>query len=169
MFYKNFLLAMKWLLNMLNKAKSPLMDNSDSSISEEYLYILLESQPKEIDDNKERYPSPCDTIEKIKKGEVDNPSTSSQTSISTPAKKRKIKDSDKIPLQKKLALAIGAAPLALPLVTATVFITLFLLDVVLLEPKYSSLVLLLGRSFDAVSDPLVGFLVNKTQRKGNLQ
>ena len=57
----------------------------------------------------------------------------------------------------------------MPIVSATVFITLFLLDVVLLKPKYSSLVLLLGRSFDAISDPVVGFLVNKTQRRGQLK
>ena len=94
---------------------------------------------------------------------------SSQVSIVESSKKKqnpKTPPSDIIPLGRKLALAMGAAPLSLPIVSATVFITLFLLDVVLLKPRYNSIVLLVGRSFDAISDPVVGFLVNKTQRKG---
>ena len=101
-------------------------------------------------------------------GDVSAEHSSSHTSVNKRATQTVTSPEDVIPLGRKLALAVGAAPLSLPIVSATVFITLFLLDVCLLKPRYSSVVLLVGRSFDAISDPIVGFLVNKTQRKGSL-
>ncbi|EMP33272.1 Major facilitator superfamily domain-containing protein 2A [Chelonia mydas] len=45
------------------------------------------------------------------------------------------------------------------------FLQIFLLDVVQLEPFHSSLILFLGRAWDAVTDPAVGFLVSKSPRR----
>ncbi|XP_066834600.1 uncharacterized protein [Anser cygnoides] len=42
---------------------------------------------------------------------------------------------------------------------------IFLLDVVQLEPFHASLILFLGRAWDAVTDPAVGFLVSKSPRR----
>uniref|UniRef100_A0A8B9ZHP2 Sodium-dependent lysophosphatidylcholine symporter 1 n=1 Tax=Anas platyrhynchos TaxID=8839 RepID=A0A8B9ZHP2_ANAPL len=45
------------------------------------------------------------------------------------------------------------------------FLQIFLLDVVQLEPFHASLILFLGRAWDAVTDPAVGFLVSKSPRR----
>ncbi|XP_075254115.1 sodium-dependent lysophosphatidylcholine symporter 1-like isoform X3 [Convolutriloba macropyga] len=72
---------------------------------------------------------------------------------------------DRLPIQRKLALAVGAAPLVFPIVTSTVFINLFLLETAMLTARNVSVVLFVARAFDAISDPIVGVLVNKTQQK----
>nr|XP_009920893.1 PREDICTED: sodium-dependent lysophosphatidylcholine symporter 1-B-like isoform X4 [Haliaeetus albicilla] len=45
------------------------------------------------------------------------------------------------------------------------FLQIFLLDVVQLEPFHVSLIIFLGRAWDAVTDPAVGFLVSKSPRR----
>ncbi|KAK2529161.1 hypothetical protein Q9966_009480 [Columba livia] len=45
------------------------------------------------------------------------------------------------------------------------FFQIFLLDVVQLEPIHASLILFLGRAWDAVTDPAIGFLVSKSPRR----
>ena len=63
---------------------------------------------------------------------------------------------------------MGAAPLVFPIVTSTVFINLFLLETAGITARNVSVVLFVARAFDAISDPIVGILVNKTQQKGQL-
>ncbi|XP_040464353.1 sodium-dependent lysophosphatidylcholine symporter 1-like isoform X2 [Falco naumanni] len=45
------------------------------------------------------------------------------------------------------------------------FLQIFLLDVVQLEPFHASLIIFLGRAWDAVTDPAIGFLVSKSPRR----
>ncbi|XP_063712729.1 sodium-dependent lysophosphatidylcholine symporter 1-B-like [Symsagittifera roscoffensis] len=73
---------------------------------------------------------------------------------------------DRLHILRKLALAMGAAPLVFPIVTSTVFINLFLLETAGITARNVSVVLFVARAFDAISDPIVGILVNKTQQKG---
>ncbi|XP_073164948.1 sodium-dependent lysophosphatidylcholine symporter 1-like isoform X7 [Lepidochelys kempii] len=66
---------------------------------------------------------------------------------------------------RKLCYAIGGAPYQLTGNALGFFLQIFLLDVVQLEPFHSSLILFLGRAWDAVTDPAVGFLVSKSPRR----
>ena len=51
----------------------------------------------------------------------------------------------------KFALAIGAGPITLPLVTTTVYIQMFLLDVARVLPMYATTIIVVARILDAVS------------------
>ncbi|KAL8220567.1 UNVERIFIED_CONTAM: hypothetical protein K2H54_049696 [Gekko kuhli] len=42
------------------------------------------------------------------------------------------------------------------------FLQIYLLDVAQLDPFYASIILFVGRAWDAVTDPLVGFFISKT-------
>ncbi|XP_028849558.1 sodium-dependent lysophosphatidylcholine symporter 1-like [Denticeps clupeoides] len=69
-----------------------------------------------------------------------------------------------IPLSRKLCYAVGGMPYQMTGNAKGFFIQIFLLDVVQMSPIYVSLVLFLGRAWDAISDPLVGLAVSKTGR-----
>ncbi|XP_014810597.1 PREDICTED: sodium-dependent lysophosphatidylcholine symporter 1-like isoform X2 [Calidris pugnax] len=45
------------------------------------------------------------------------------------------------------------------------FLQIFLLDVARVEPFHASLIIFLGRAWDAVTDPAIGFLVSKSPRR----
>uniref|UniRef100_A0A8D0HMZ7 Uncharacterized protein n=1 Tax=Sphenodon punctatus TaxID=8508 RepID=A0A8D0HMZ7_SPHPU len=71
-----------------------------------------------------------------------------------------------LPLHRKVCYAIGGGPYQLTGNALGFFFQIFLLDVVQLEPFHASLILFLGRAWDAVTDPTVGFLVSRSpQRK----
>nr|XP_042698554.1 sodium-dependent lysophosphatidylcholine symporter 1-B-like isoform X3 [Chrysemys picta bellii] len=70
-----------------------------------------------------------------------------------------------LPFSRKLCYAIGGAPYQMTGNALGFFLQIFLLDVVQLEPFHSSLILFLGRAWDAVTDPAVGFLVSKSPRR----
>uniref|UniRef100_UPI003AAF7033 sodium-dependent lysophosphatidylcholine symporter 1 isoform X1 n=2 Tax=Centroberyx gerrardi TaxID=166262 RepID=UPI003AAF7033 len=44
------------------------------------------------------------------------------------------------------------------------FMQIFLLDVVQMDAFYASLILFLGRAWDAITDPIIGYLVSKSRR-----
>nr|XP_060627848.1 sodium-dependent lysophosphatidylcholine symporter 1-like [Anolis sagrei ordinatus] len=67
-----------------------------------------------------------------------------------------------LPLSRKLCYAIGGAPYQLTGNALGFFFQIFLLDVVQLEPFHASLILFLGRAWDAVADPVVGALVSRS-------
>jgi Na+/melibiose symporter-like transporter len=78
---------------------------------------------------------------------------------------------DRLTIWNKLAFACCGPPYQL---TATAigffFGTVFLLEVARLPPMYVSVVVLVGRFWDAITDPIVGHLVNLTQsRKPSLR
>ncbi|XP_054836577.1 sodium-dependent lysophosphatidylcholine symporter 1-like isoform X2 [Eublepharis macularius] len=76
-----------------------------------------------------------------------------------------VKGNSPLPLHRKICYAIGSAPYQLTNNALGFFFQLFLLDVVQLEPFLASLILFLGRVWDAVSDPVVGFLVGRSPRR----
>ncbi|XP_077092705.1 sodium-dependent lysophosphatidylcholine symporter 1-A [Siphateles boraxobius] len=62
----------------------------------------------------------------------------------------------------KVCFAIGGAPYQITGTALGFFLQIFLLDVALLDPLYASVILFVGRAWDAVTDPTVGFLVSRT-------
>ncbi|XP_035199472.1 sodium-dependent lysophosphatidylcholine symporter 1-like isoform X2 [Oxyura jamaicensis] len=70
-----------------------------------------------------------------------------------------------LPLCRKLCYAVGGIPYQMTGNALGFFLQIFLLDVVQLEPFHASLILFLGRAWDAVTDPAVGFLVGKSPRR----
>ncbi|XP_043351795.1 sodium-dependent lysophosphatidylcholine symporter 1-B-like isoform X4 [Dermochelys coriacea] len=66
---------------------------------------------------------------------------------------------------RKLCYAIGGAPYQMTGNALGFFLQIFLVDVVQLDPFHSSLILFLGRAWDAVTDPAVGFLISKSPRR----
>ncbi|KAJ8287512.1 hypothetical protein COCON_G00001710 [Conger conger] len=62
----------------------------------------------------------------------------------------------------KLCYAIGGAPYQITGSALGFFLQIYLLDVVQLDPYVASIILFVGRAWDAVTDPTVGFLVSRT-------
>ncbi|XP_061075985.1 sodium-dependent lysophosphatidylcholine symporter 1-like [Conger conger] len=69
-----------------------------------------------------------------------------------------------IPLVTKLCYAVGGMPHQMTSIALGFSLQVFLLDVVQLDALYASLVLFLVRVWDAVTDPLVGYLVSRSSR-----
>ncbi|XP_071755883.1 sodium-dependent lysophosphatidylcholine symporter 1-B-like isoform X1 [Centroberyx gerrardi] len=63
----------------------------------------------------------------------------------------------------KLCYAIGGAPYQITGSALGFFLQIYLLDVAQLDPFYASIILFVGRAWDAVTDPTVGFLVSRTK------
>nr|XP_006003241.1 PREDICTED: sodium-dependent lysophosphatidylcholine symporter 1-like [Latimeria chalumnae] len=69
-----------------------------------------------------------------------------------------------LPFCRKICYAVGGAPYHMTGNAIGFFLQIFLLDVVQMETSFASLILFLGRVWDAFTDPLVGFLVSKSRR-----
>ncbi|XP_071333181.1 sodium-dependent lysophosphatidylcholine symporter 1-B-like [Trachinotus anak] len=69
-----------------------------------------------------------------------------------------------IPLARKLCYALGGIPYQLTTIAMSISLQLFLLDVVQMQASYVSMILFVGRAWDAVTDPLVGYLVSRSKR-----
>nr|XP_046251704.1 sodium-dependent lysophosphatidylcholine symporter 1-B-like isoform X2 [Scatophagus argus] len=67
-----------------------------------------------------------------------------------------------IPLARKACYAVGGVPYQITTVAMSVSLQIFLLDVVQLEASYVSVILFVSRAWDAVTDPLVGYLVGRS-------
>uniref|UniRef100_A0A674NX51 MFSD2 lysolipid transporter A, lysophospholipid a n=1 Tax=Takifugu rubripes TaxID=31033 RepID=A0A674NX51_TAKRU len=63
----------------------------------------------------------------------------------------------------KLCYAIGGAPYQITGSALGFFLQIFLLDVAQLDPFYASIILFVGRAWDAITDPTVGFLVSRSR------
>ncbi|GAA6087840.1 sodium-dependent lysophosphatidylcholine symporter 1-B isoform X1 [Tachysurus ichikawai] len=74
------------------------------------------------------------------------------------------KGEEKRPLSlcNKLCYAVGGAPYQITGCALGFFLQIYLLDVALLDPFYASIILFVGRAWDAITDPTVGFLVSRT-------
>uniref|UniRef100_A0A3B4AAN2 Major facilitator superfamily domain containing 2A n=1 Tax=Periophthalmus magnuspinnatus TaxID=409849 RepID=A0A3B4AAN2_9GOBI len=66
----------------------------------------------------------------------------------------------------KLCYAIGGAPYQMTGSALGFFLQIYLLDVALLDPSHASVILFVGRAWDAVTDPTVGFLVSRSRWTG---
>ncbi|XP_057175743.1 sodium-dependent lysophosphatidylcholine symporter 1-like isoform X1 [Triplophysa rosa] len=69
-----------------------------------------------------------------------------------------------IPLSRKLCYAIGGMPYQMTSNAKGFFMQIFLLDVVKMGASYASIILFLGRAWDAVTDPMIGYAVSKSRR-----
>ncbi|KAM6378558.1 sodium-dependent lysophosphatidylcholine symporter 1-B-like isoform 7-T8 [Pluvialis apricaria] len=70
-----------------------------------------------------------------------------------------------LPLCRKVCYAVGGIPYQMTGNALGFFLQIFLLDVAQLEPFHASLIIFLGRAWDAVTDPAIGFLVSKSPRR----
>ncbi|XP_030641050.1 sodium-dependent lysophosphatidylcholine symporter 1-B-like [Chanos chanos] len=71
---------------------------------------------------------------------------------------------DGLPLSRKLCYALGGVPFQMTNVVIGFSFQIFLLDVVQMEAFFVSLILFVSRAWDAVTDPLVGYLVSRSVR-----
>ncbi|XP_042606315.1 sodium-dependent lysophosphatidylcholine symporter 1-like isoform X2 [Cyprinus carpio] len=69
-----------------------------------------------------------------------------------------------IPLSRKLCYAIGGMPYQMTANAKGFFMQIFLLDVVKMGAFSASIILFLGRAWDAITDPLIGYAVSKSGR-----
>ncbi|XP_075907913.1 sodium-dependent lysophosphatidylcholine symporter 1-B [Nelusetta ayraudi] len=75
---------------------------------------------------------------------------------------RKREDKNRLSVCSKICYAIGGAPYQITGCALGFFLQIYLLDVAQLDPFYASIILFVGRAWDAVTDPTVGFLVSRT-------
>ncbi|XP_067226717.1 sodium-dependent lysophosphatidylcholine symporter 1-like isoform X2 [Chanodichthys erythropterus] len=69
-----------------------------------------------------------------------------------------------IPLSRKLCYAIGGMPYQMTATAKGFFMQIFLLDVVKMEAFSASIILFLGRAWDGITDPLIGYTVSNSGR-----
>uniref|UniRef100_A0A672RBM9 Sodium-dependent lysophosphatidylcholine symporter 1-like n=1 Tax=Sinocyclocheilus grahami TaxID=75366 RepID=A0A672RBM9_SINGR len=67
-------------------------------------------------------------------------------------------------LSRKLCYAVGGMPYQMTGTAKGFFMQIFLLDVVKMGAFSASIILFLGRAWDAISDPLIGYAVSKSGR-----
>ena len=72
---------------------------------------------------------------------------------------------DRLPPLTKLAYGIGDIGFSLTDTTLGVVFLIFLLDVVGLEPAKAALAIFIGKSWDYVNDPIIGYLADRTRTR----
>jgi len=72
---------------------------------------------------------------------------------------------DKLSIRTKLAYGVGDFGFSLTDTTLGVLFLIFLLDVVGLEPGKAALAIFIGKSWDYVNDPIVGYLADRTRTR----
>ncbi|TNN40496.1 Sodium-dependent lysophosphatidylcholine symporter 1-B [Liparis tanakae] len=75
---------------------------------------------------------------------------------------RKHEHGNRLSVCNKLCYAVGGAPYQITGCALGFFLQIYLLDVAQLDPFYASIILFVGRAWDAVTDPTVGFLVSRS-------
>ncbi|XP_051835444.1 sodium-dependent lysophosphatidylcholine symporter 1-like isoform X3 [Antechinus flavipes] len=68
----------------------------------------------------------------------------------------------RLPTSTKICYALGGAPYQLTGNVISFFLQIFLLDVVQLDAFWTSSVIFVGRAWDSISDPIIGYLVSKS-------
>ncbi|XP_067269183.1 sodium-dependent lysophosphatidylcholine symporter 1-B-like [Pseudorasbora parva] len=69
----------------------------------------------------------------------------------------------RLPLSRKLCYAVGGVPYQMTNIAMGFSLQIFLLDVVQMEAFSVSLILFISHAWDAVTDPLVGYLVSRSR------
>uniref|UniRef100_A0A8K9X3Y7 MFSD2 lysolipid transporter A, lysophospholipid b n=1 Tax=Oncorhynchus mykiss TaxID=8022 RepID=A0A8K9X3Y7_ONCMY len=69
---------------------------------------------------------------------------------------------DRLSICNKLCYAVGGAPYQITGCALGFFLQIYLLDVAQLDPFYASIILFVGRAWDAVTDPIIGFMVSRS-------
>uniref|UniRef100_UPI003590006C sodium-dependent lysophosphatidylcholine symporter 1 n=1 Tax=Myxine glutinosa TaxID=7769 RepID=UPI003590006C len=99
------------------------------------------------------------------KGERDsNESTSSEARVIVLCEDDRV-EPDELTICSKICYGFGGAPYQMTGSAIGIFLQIFLLDVALVNPFYASVILFVGRAWDAFTDPLIGFLVSKSPRR----
>ncbi|KAM6916881.1 sodium-dependent lysophosphatidylcholine symporter 1-B-like [Lycodopsis pacificus] len=70
---------------------------------------------------------------------------------------------NRLTVWNKLCYAVGGAPYQITGSALGFFLQIYLLDVAQLDPFHASIILFVGRAWDAVTDPTVGFLVSRSR------
>ncbi|XP_029317170.1 sodium-dependent lysophosphatidylcholine symporter 1-B-like [Cottoperca gobio] len=73
---------------------------------------------------------------------------------------------NRLSVWNKLCYAIGGAPYQITGSALGFFLQIYLLDVAQLDPFHASIILFVGRAWDAITDPTVGFLVSRSRWTG---
>ncbi|XP_004450682.1 sodium-dependent lysophosphatidylcholine symporter 1 isoform X2 [Dasypus novemcinctus] len=76
--------------------------------------------------------------------------------------KKEPKKKQQLSICNKLCYAVGGAPYQVTGCALGFFLQIYLLDVAQVNPFSASIILFVGRAWDAVTDPLVGFCISKT-------
>ncbi|XP_004614277.1 sodium-dependent lysophosphatidylcholine symporter 1 isoform X1 [Sorex araneus] len=76
--------------------------------------------------------------------------------------KKEPKKKQQLSICNKLCYAVGGAPYQVTGCALGFFLQIYLLDVAQVSPFYASIILFVGRAWDAFTDPLVGFCINKS-------
>src|SRR5574339_843785 len=71
----------------------------------------------------------------------------------------------RLSLLTKLAYGIGDTDFSLTDTTLGVLFLIFLLDVVRLEPGKAALAIFIGKSWDYINDPIVGYIADRTRTR----
>lgn len=71
-------------------------------------------------------------------------------------------DQNRLSVCNKICYAIGGAPYQITGCALGFFLQIYLLDVAQIDPFYASIILFVGRAWDAITDPTVGFLVSRS-------
>ncbi|XP_037330541.2 sodium-dependent lysophosphatidylcholine symporter 1-B isoform X1 [Pungitius pungitius] len=75
---------------------------------------------------------------------------------------KKHEQENKLSVCSKLCYAVGGAPYQMTGTALGFFLQIYLLDVAQLDPFYASIIMFVGRAWDAITDPTVGFLVSRS-------
>uniref|UniRef100_H0VMP8 MFSD2 lysolipid transporter A, lysophospholipid n=1 Tax=Cavia porcellus TaxID=10141 RepID=H0VMP8_CAVPO len=76
--------------------------------------------------------------------------------------KKEPKKKQQLSVCNKLCYAVGGAPYQVTGCALGFFLQIYLLDVALVDPFSASIILFVGRAWDAFTDPLVGFFISKS-------
>lgn len=76
--------------------------------------------------------------------------------------KKESKKKHQLSVCNKLCYAVGGAPYQVTGCALGFFLQIYLLDVALVDPFSASIILFVGRAWDAFTDPLVGFCISKS-------
>ncbi|KAK6327969.1 hypothetical protein J4Q44_G00036150 [Coregonus suidteri] len=74
----------------------------------------------------------------------------------------KCEQRNRLSICNKLCYAVGGAPYQITGCALGFFLQIYLLDVAQLDPFYASIILFVGRAWDAITDPTIGFLVSRS-------
>ncbi|NWT32782.1 NLS1 protein, partial [Cardinalis cardinalis] len=69
---------------------------------------------------------------------------------------------ERLSVCSKLCYAVGGAPYQITGCALGFFLQIYLLDVAQVDAFYASIILFVGRVWDAITDPMVGFFISKT-------
>ncbi|XP_064382640.1 sodium-dependent lysophosphatidylcholine symporter 1-B-like [Halichondria panicea] len=79
--------------------------------------------------------------------------------------KRRVDPSDVVPLWRKIAYATGSLPYSMCNTVVGFYLSIFLLEVAILDPTYVLIIVFSGRVWDAITDPVVGYLCSITRTR----